>query len=450
MTKNVFIVGLNDANRRKLERLRGAENLRFHGVIAPAEVYDTEIFPIPEMLRRAEAQLRAFDGPIDAVVGYMDFPVSTMLPLVCARFGLRTPSLESLLKCEHKYWSRLVQREVIGENIPQFAAFDPFDDDALRVVGEAGIGFPFFVKPIKSSGSRLGFRIDSPENFSVAIAELRAQIETISEPFNFILDQATMPEQVRAVDGRHCLAEEIIGGHQCTVEGYVDAGEVVSYGIVDSIRYPQVISFSRYQYPSRLPASIQRRMKELTRRVMEHTGFDHGAFNVEFFWDEPRDHIWLLEINTRISQSHCELFEKVDGVSHQQVTVDLALGRHPSMPSREGRYAVAAKFFHRVFLPDALVTRAPSAGELATLEATFPDATVAVQVHEGMKLSGLPEQDSYSYALAYVWIGAASTTSLLRTYGSVLRGLRLELARVDGELAGGAALALSEPIDRLT
>jgi len=45
--------------------------------------------------------------------GYMDFPVSTMLPLICKEFGTRSPSLESLLKCEHKYWSRVEQKKVI-------------------------------------------------------------------------------------------------------------------------------------------------------------------------------------------------------------------------------------------------------------------------------------------------------------------------------------------------
>jgi hypothetical protein len=37
------------------------------------------------------------------------------------------------------------------------------------------------------------------------------------------------------------------------------------------------------------------------------------------------DTIWLLEINTRISKSHCPLFRRVDGASHHQVMLDLAL-----------------------------------------------------------------------------------------------------------------------------
>ncbi|WFM71735.1 ATP-grasp domain-containing protein [Halomonas sp. CKK8] len=430
--KNIFVVGLNDFNRQRLETLRGAGRWRFHGVIAPEAVYDTEEFDIAAMLAEATAQLEAFEGSIDAIVGYMDFPVSTMLPILCERFGTCTTSLTSLLKCEHKYWSRRVQREVIPGHIPAFAAFDPFDDEAMNRISEAGLYFPFFVKPIKSSGSRLGFRIDTPEDFYHAIEQLRDAIGLIADPFNTVLEQAQLPPEVAAVDGHFCMAEEIIGGWQCTVEGYVFQGEVVSYGIVDSLRYPQVLSFFHYRYPSGLPDEIQAEMVELTRTVMSHIGYDNAAFNVEYFWDEVQGRIWLLEINTRISQSHCDLFEKVDGISHQQVTIDLGLGNRPDMPHREGAFPIAAKFFYRVFFADARVTRVPTPDELAALEADFPGAMIAVQVEEGQWLSALPEQDSYSYALAYVWMGASSSEQLLADYDRLAARLVFEYDNIQG------------------
>ncbi|SFU67837.1 ATP-grasp domain-containing protein [Halomonas korlensis] len=429
-TKNIFVIGLNDFNRQRLETLRGVEHYRFHGVIAPEAVYDTEEFDIAAMLEEATAQLEAFEGSIDAIVGYMDFPVSTMLPILCERFGTRSTSLESLLKCEHKYWSRRVQREVIPEFIPAFTAFDPFDDEALTQIGAAGLYFPFFVKPIKSSGSRLGFRIDTPEDFYQAIEQLRGSIGMIADPFNTVLEHARLPPEVAAVDGHFCMAEEIIGGWQCTIEGYVHNGQVVSYGIVDSLRYPQVLSFFHYRYPSGLPDPIQDKMVELTDTVMRHIGYDNAAFNVEYFWDEVQDRIWLLEINTRISQSHCDLFEKVDGVSNQQVTIDLGLGHRPDMPSRQGDFPMAAKFFYRVFFSDAVVTRIPSPEEVAELESAFPGTVIAIQVEVGQQLSTLPEQDSYSYALAYIWMGAEDSDTLLANYERLVAQLQFEFADI--------------------
>lgn len=428
--KNVFVVGLNDFNLNMLKNLKGAEDLEFHGLLTPEEIYDTEVFPIDDMIRRAKEELRAFDGTIDGIPGYMDFPVSTMLPILCKEFGTPTVSLEALLKCEHKYWARVCQQEVIPKHIPGFKAFDPFDDDALSKIG---LGFPFFVKPIKSSGSRLGFRIDKPEDFDEAIARFREEINLIAGPFDYILDQADMPAEVREISGQYCLAEQIIGGRQCTVEGYAYNGEVTCFGIVDSIRYSQVLSFFRYEYPSRLPDHIQEQIYEISERVIKHVGYDNSAFNIEYFWDETLDKLWLLEINTRISQSHSDIFEKVDGVSNQQVPVDLSLGQKPRMLHREGKFPVAGKFFHRVFHGDARVTRVPTAKEIEAIQKKFPDAWILPQVREGMYLSELLEQDSYSYALAHIYLGAQDRETLLNDYNTILSSLRFDVEDIQME-----------------
>ncbi|WP_104020044.1 ATP-grasp domain-containing protein [Roseovarius nitratireducens] len=431
MTENVFVVGLNAMNAGRLTRLRGVEDVVFHPLLTSEAVSDTQEFDIPAMLREAEATLDAFDGSIDAIVGYIDFPVSTMLPLLCKKYGTRNASLESLLKCEHKFWSRKVMAEVIPDHVPKFTAFDPFDDNALSRIGEADLRFPFFVKPIKSSGSRLGFRIDSPEDFEYAVAAFRAEIGQISEPFNYVLNQADLPDEIKAIEGHYCMAEQVIGGRQCTVEGYVHEGEVVPYGTVDSIRYPQVLSFFYYLYPSTLPRRVQDEMNEITRKVMAHIGYDNAGFNIEYYWDEVQDKIWLLEINTRIAQSHCDLFEMVDGVSHQQVTVDLGLGRKPDMPRGEGPENVAAEFFYRVFFNDATVARTPSRAELEVASEQVDGTRIVSYVKQGMRLSELPEQDAYSYAVASIWMGANKQSKLLWNYEQVMKKLNYEFSDIE-------------------
>ena len=114
-----------------------------------------------------------------------------------------------------------------------------------------------------------------------------------------------------------------------------------------------MLSFFYYLYPSTLPQRVQDKMWEITRTIMSHIGYDNAGFNIEYYWDEVQNKIWLLEINTRIAQSHCDLFEMVDGVSHQQVTVDLGLGRKPDMPHARG----AAEGRGRVLLPRVLQRR---------------------------------------------------------------------------------------------
>jgi len=434
MKKNIFVIGMNDLNKERMGRLRGAEDMEFHPLLDYASIFETEDFNMPALIEIAERQLdehRERGGSIDAIIGYADFPVSTMLPLLAKKYGTRFASLESLLKCEHKFWSRTVQREAIPDHVPAFTAFDPFDDEALSKIGQAGLSFPFFAKPIKSSGSRLGFRIDSPEDFDFAIQKFRAEIGAYGEPFQYILDMADLPDEIRAVQGGYCMAEQVIGGRQCTLEGYSYQGEVMPYGVVDSIRYPQVLSFFYYFYPSKLPKRVQGKMYEITRTVMKHIGFDNSGFNVEFFWDEVQDRIWLLEINTRIAQSHCDLFEKVDGLSHQQVAVDIALGQCPQMPVGEGGYGCAAEFFYRVFFSDATVARVPRPEEIAAAAEKVPGTTIVPQVREGMRLSDLPEQDAYSFAIANIWMGANKQSSLLWNYERVLKALEFEFADIE-------------------
>ncbi|MFP4179235.1 MAG: acetyl-CoA carboxylase biotin carboxylase subunit family protein [Spirochaetaceae bacterium] len=411
--KNIFVVGMNEFNRALLERTPHAGDYNFFSLLDPAEVLETYTFPIPEMVKRSIAQLESFKKEtgegVHAVCGYMDFPVSTMLPLICKKLGTRSPSLESLLKCEHKYWSRVEQKKVIPEHIPAFSAFDPFDDDALSKID---IPYPFWIKPIKSSGSFLGFYITSKEDFEVAIPGIREQIGLISDPFNYVLDQVDLPQDIARVDGKFCLAESIIGGRQCTLEGYSLDGRVEATGIVDSIRYENGVSFFRYEYPSSLPYKIQNRMVQITEKIIPAVGFDNSAFNIEYFWDREKDKIWLLEINTRVSQSHSDVFEKVDGASNQAITVDVALGRDPEFPYQKGKFPRAAKFFWRIF-EDGVVKKVPSPGEIEQVQKEMPGTIIRPQVTPGMRLSELLEQDSYSYAVCYLFIGGDDQKDLL-------------------------------------
>jgi hypothetical protein len=113
------------------------------------------------------------------------------------------------------------------------------------------------------------------------------------------------------------------------------------------------------------------------------------------------------------------------------VTVDLGLGREPTMPKAEGGYGVAAEFFYRVFFRNATVARVPGPEEIAAAEAKVPGTTVVPQVREGMRLSELPEQDAYSFTVACVWMGANKQSSLLWNYERVLKGLDFEFTDIE-------------------
>ena len=171
-------------------------------------------------------------------------------------------------------------------------------------------------------------------------------------------------------------------------------------------------------------------MTSITERVLSHMGFTYSPFNIEFYWDEQADEIRLLEINTRISKSHCPLFHMVDGEYHHQVMIDVALGQRPAFPHREGRYGVAAKFMWRAF-EDALVRRVPTEEEIARVQRLFPEAEIEVHLTEGARLSDLKFQDSYSYEMATIFLGGDSEAELLEKYDRCREALNIELLPVD-------------------
>ena len=417
-SKTIVVVGLDDFNRRMMADLPCAAQSDFLPVLGYDEIVRQGRYDLPALLQTAEARLRAHPRPIDAIVTFWDFPSSTIMPIMRGWFDLPGPTLEAVLKCEHKYWSRLEQAASVPEHVPDFAAVDPFADEPERQID---LAFPYWLKPVKAHSSHLGFKIRHDRDFRHAIEQIRAGIHHLAEPFNHILSFAELPPEVAGIDGNHCIAEAMISaGRQCTLEGYVLDGEVVVYGVVDSIREGEHrSSFARYQYPSRLPRRVRERMAEAARHFFRHAGYDNSPFNIEFYWEEKDDTIRLLEANARISKSHCPLFEMVDGCSHHQVMIDVALGRRPDLPHRQGDHKLAAKFMLRLF-EDGVITRVPTADDIARVEERFPGTRVRLMVEEGDRLSHLRLQDSYSFEIAEIFMGAESQPALKADYQACL------------------------------
>lgn len=414
--KNIFVIGLEPFNQALLEAIPNAKDYAFHRLLA----YDEVVRPrsghidLPALLDSAQRRLEDFDGSIDGLLGYWDFPSSVIVPVLRRRLGLPSASLEAVAACEHKYWSRIEQRRVVPECIPDFRAVDPFVDDPL---GQIDLPFPFWIKPVKAHSSYLGFKIRKEADFQECLPLIRDSIADFGEPFNAFLELVEVPAEVAGVGGNHCIAEEVIsGGQQCTLEGYSFQGEVVVYGVVDSIRSGKHrSSMARYQYPSKLPRRVQSEMIEAASAFIRHIGYEGAPFNVEFYWSPERDEIRLLEVNSRLSKSHSPLFKMVDGMTHQKVGIDLTLGRRPNFPQRQGKHRLAGKFMLRV-TDDAIVSHVPQAQDIERLKQRCPDAMVRVLAHEGQRLSHMLFQDSYSFEIAELFLGAHDQHALLEEY----------------------------------
>ncbi|ATY11760.1 biotin carboxylase [Amycolatopsis sp. AA4] len=420
MTDDVFVLGLDEENERILKRLPSAAGLRFRPLLSPDELQHGEI-DFADLMKKACQQLDDFDGEPAAIVSYWDFPAATMAPLLCEEHGLPHVPLPAVLKCEHKYWSRLEQRKVIDE-LPPFGVVD-LDGDPQP---PPGVDFPMWLKPVKGFSSELAFHVRDKQGFADAVEELRAGVGRVGDPFEDVLRQVDLPPEIAEVGGAACLAESELHGVQAAVEGYVWKGEVRMYAALDSVDFPGRSSFLRHQYPSQLPDETVRRMFDVAERVMRQVGFENGTFSIEFFCDLRSGQVCLLEINPRHSQSHAELFELVDGVANHEIMVRLGLGQEPDFPRGSGRYRIAGRCYLRRFDGDAVVTRIPTQAEIAALCEELGGTTISVTPEEGQRLSELPEQDSYSFELAELIIGADTEDELEAKYDKCRERLRFE------------------------
>ncbi len=422
--KQVFVVGLDEFNRSKLERLPHAAECDFRSALDYSDIRGVKRYDMADLIEKASARIRSTGADPDAIVAYYDFPATDLAPILAERFGTRGPRLEAVLKCEHKYWSRLTQQNVIPNCIPQFFSFDPFDEE---VFGSIPLMPPYWIKPIKSFRSFLAYRINDEGDFNRAIPEIRANIGLMSEPFNYLFETFPLPAEIGQMHDS-CMAESLLSGSMCTMEGYAFDGEVVVYGVVDSAREQDRSSFARYEYPSSLPQEVQFRMADISRRAISEIGLDNSPFNVEFFWDQTYNHVGLLEINPRISQAHTDLFEKVHGISHHAVMLDVALGRKPKPMEYHGEFQRAGHFMLRTF-EDGLVKAVPSEQEIQRIAEQMPGTVVRLHVKPELRLSELSGQDSYSYELASIYIGGRDQSELLEKYDRCLAQLHFDIER---------------------
>ncbi|MEX2573894.1 MAG: ATP-grasp domain-containing protein [Balneolaceae bacterium] len=410
MKKHICVVGIDEINRDMLNSFDGSGEYEYHSVLDVSEIQGRDNYSIRKLQEKAQSAIDSLPGKPDAVVGFWNFPVTCLVPLLARDNNLPGLPLPALVRCLHKYVSRKEQSEIIPVHTPEYNLVNPFSDDPFS---DIELEFPFWLKPVVSFASYLGFKINNKAEFEKSIEIIKKNIHRFAEPVNELLNHESIPEPLKKIDGYHCVAERIIEGHQCTIEGYVHYGKTGFTGIFDSVRHLEKETFFSYEYPSSLDPAVIRRMKLITKKLMEAIGYDNSSFNTEFFYNEEDDHLWLLEINPRISQSHSDLFLKVDGAPNHKTMVEVALGLQPSFPHREGPCEVAGKFYYRHF-EDGIVTRIPSDADFNSFRKEIPHMKVMNWVEQGSRLSELHDQDSYSYKIASIYLGGSNRDELYK------------------------------------
>lgn len=363
-------------------------------------------------------------GRVQGVFSSSDYPGAAVAAAIAAGLELPASTPASLLRTANKALARAVQAELVPEATPRFQVLDPerFDERTFE------LSFPCFVKPAKGSFSQLARRIDGMAQLraflaSKAVHEHRHGFLRI---WRELLQRYLGPE----VDGSLFVAEELIRGELCTVEGFIADGTAEVLGIVDSVRDERTGSFTAFQYPSALPEDVLQRMREVACRLAEQHGLRWTMFNVELMWDRQSGRTSIIEINPRICGQFADLYHKVDGVHGYRVALELALGVQPEPVKGRGAHAFAASFPLRVF-EAVRVVRAPTVADVAAARALFPGTLVWSEAREGEELADLDGEDGSSIRHGVVNLGAPSRKALRERRDAVLRALDWRFERLD-------------------
>jgi len=289
--------------------------------------------------------------------------------LMAERMGWPGTPVKAVLACQHKLHARRVLQEIAPEANTGFGLMtsgygEPVPDD---------ITYPVFVKPVKAAFSVLARTVRNRAELASLVRfgawELWV-IRHLVEPFERIA-RARLPE---AGSAHRMLLETPAQGLQYNLDGYVWKGEVRPLGTVESVMYPGTQAFMRFVHPCGLPQAGRDKALDVARRFLAAVGFDHGLFNMEFFYDAAHDRLTVIEFNPRLASQFSDLYLRVDGLDLHRIALELAHGRDPALlPRTAPRAGVAASFVYRSFDPGARPAP-PSRTQEQALAAAFPDS----------------------------------------------------------------------------
>jgi hypothetical protein len=287
-----------------------------------------------------------------------------------------------VLACQHKLYARQVLQRVCPEaNLP-FSPLQARYGDPIP----PGLHYPLFAKPVKAAFSVLARRVASHAQLTALTRFGPLEqwiIHRLVEPFD-----AIARARLGDVPSAHgMLLEEPFDAPQFNLDGYVHRGQVRPLGVVDAVMYPGTGAFQRFERPSRLADRVQERALDVATRFLKAVGFDHGFFNMEFFYDVATDALKVIEFNPRLASQLADLYRRVDGLDAHAGSLALAHGADPARAMRCSSSAgAAASFVFRSF-DHSRVPLAPTARRLRSFAGRFPDGWLQAMPKQGRSLA---------------------------------------------------------------
>lgn len=352
-----------------------------------------------QILARIESMRQQYEGKIDGITSAVGYPGMSVVAILAKQLGLPGPAPDAIMRCEHKYYSRVAQQRFVPEATSQFTALN---------IGEkppSEITYPRFLKPIKSFMSMNARRVDTEEQVLECLRSATLP-NSFVEPFDeMVAAHTTMKRTARGF-----LLEELLQGVQVSLEGFVYHRQPQVLGIVDAVMFPGTISFQRWIYPSRLPDAVQELMSRTAIDFFRGIKYDNAMFNMELMYNPSTGKVHIIEVNPKIASQFPDLFERVDGLSSYQLMLQIAAGETPQFTHGRGQFKVAASCVLRTFA-DQFVLSAPAPENIRQVTEIYPDARIQILARVGHKLSE-QAQDAESFRYGLINIGALSEEDL--------------------------------------
>ncbi|MFM7332729.1 MAG: acetyl-CoA carboxylase biotin carboxylase subunit family protein, partial [Brachymonas sp.] len=324
--------------------------------------------------------------------------------LLAEKMGWPGTAPKAVLACQHKLYARQILQSVAPEANLNFMRLPcAYGEDV-----PPDLHYPSFVKPVKAAFSVLAQTVRSRQELQ-AFTRFGAYelwvIQHLVRPFEEVCQQL-LPE---AGSAHSMLLEEPVRGAQYSLDGIAFAGEITPLGVVDSIMYPGSQAFMRFDFPSRLPQAAQAQALAVAKKFLQAVGFEHGMFNMEFFYDSATQSLKVIEFNPRMASQFADLYLRVQGINLHAMAVELAHGRDPwALPRCPATAACASSFVYRVFdgraphLPQRIPAM-PSTVRKQRLLAAFPDHLLLQFPKAGHSLSrDFKWLGSYRYGILHL------------------------------------------------
>ena len=423
MKKRVLVLFPNDWDRGELAREKYASDFEF--------IFEgRDLFKLPGALtlpffrptRWIDHLAKKYEREkIDGVMSSDEYVGAAIAAALAKKLGLPHAEPDHIVAAQHKYFSRVRQRDAVPEAIPSFDIVP-----LAHLLAIPKLPFPFFVKPVKGTFSLFAAKVDDEAALRKHLdfkAYERLLLRVVTAPFNDLLRAFTTLDR----DANAFVAESLISGVQVTLDGFVFEGEVEIMGVVDSVMFPGTSTFERFDYPSRLLSkAVRERMALIAKKMVRGLGMTHAQFNIEMFYDEKTDAIRVIEINPRLSYQFADLYENVDGTNTYDVLIDLTLGRRPTFEKGAGKYKFASSFVLRTFHGKKFVD-VPGEKDIAAFAKQYDDARLRIYGRRGQSLAGeMRAMGSYRYGI--INVGAGSLLDLFAIYNDALEKLPFRFA----------------------